>query len=115
MSYRIRLNNPKWHIELWDETPIWEFRVVKWTENEEYPEYIVDKQAMKKIILFYQQKLKEIYKKINKSLIFINELFGIFSFFDLCFYRYAQEKNTAIRKSHYHLAFAYHSKNGNIL
>jgi len=46
-----------------------------------------------------------------KSLVFINELFGIFSFFDLCFYRYAQEKNTAIRKSHYHLAFAYHSKN----
>lgn len=67
MSYRIRLNNPKWHIELWDETPIKEFRVVKWTENEEYPEYIVDKQAMKKIILFYQKKLKETWKKIFES------------------------------------------------
>lgn len=51
-------------MEIWDETPIKEFRIVKWTENEEYPEYIVDKQAMKKIIVFYQEKLKEAWNKI---------------------------------------------------
>lgn len=64
MSYRKYLNGKNLHMEIWDETPIKEFRIVKWTENEEYPEYIVDKQAMKKIIVFYQEKLKEAWNKI---------------------------------------------------
>nr|DAU61494.1 MAG TPA: hypothetical protein [Caudoviricetes sp.] len=31
------------------------------------------------------------------------------------FYRYPQEESIEVKKSHYHLTFDYHLKNGNIL
>lgn len=63
MSYRIRLKVKEKSIEIRDETPISKFQIVKWTEQEEYPDYIVDKKTMMDIIVFYQKNLTSIAEK----------------------------------------------------
>jgi hypothetical protein len=63
MSYRIFLNTPEETIEIWDETPIEEFKIAKGKEVKEYPDYIIDKKAMFKIIKFYQEKLHKAAKE----------------------------------------------------
>lgn len=63
MSYRIRLEVKEKSIEIRDETPISKFQIVKWTEQDEYPNYVVDKKTMMDIIVFYQKNLTSVAEK----------------------------------------------------
>jgi hypothetical protein len=44
MSYRIYLNLPTESPEIWDETPIYQLKKVNIESQDEYPDYIVDKE-----------------------------------------------------------------------
>jgi len=60
--------NDSWAVELFDETPIEQFHIVKGFEDEEYPPYVLSKKDFKKILDFYKHFLKESFEKKEHQL-----------------------------------------------
>ena len=54
-------------IELFDETPIEQFKIVKGYENEEYQPYILTKVDFQKLLNFYKDFLKKSFEKKEKQ------------------------------------------------
>lgn len=61
------LNNLR-EAELFEETPIEQFKKIKEYEKDEYPPYILTKNDFQKILNYYKQFLKEYFEKKEKTL-----------------------------------------------
>jgi hypothetical protein len=53
--------------ELFDETPIEQFKIIKGYENEEYPPYVLTKKDFQRLLNFYKNFLKDSFEEKEKQ------------------------------------------------
>lgn len=76
MSYRIHLHKWEEKIEIRDEIEVSEFEKVDENSNDEYPDYIVNKETMEFILEFYRKRIIKVAENyLNKDKLQYTTLF----------------------------------------